>query len=128
MEKKKKIMIVDDEPDFQEMIKTRLEANNYEVITASTGEEALQKFTEEKPNAILLDVLMPGLNGMEVLEKIRKVNTHIPVFIITAFSSEERFKLANKLNATGFILKTYNLKDQIVNIKEAITLAEKYKG
>lgn len=127
MEKKKKIMIVDDEPDFQELIKVRLEANNYEIITASTGEEALQKFTEEKPNAIILDVLMPGLNGMEVLEKIRKVNARIPVFITTAFSSEERFKSANKLNATGFILKTDNLKDQLANIKEAITLAEKYK-
>jgi len=127
MENKKKIMIVDDEPDFQELIKARLEANNYEVITASTGEEALQKISEEKPNAIILDVLMPGLNGMEVLEKIRQVNTRIPVFITTAFSSEERFKLANKLNATGFILKTDNLKEQLANIKEAITLAEKYK-
>lgn len=123
---KKKILLVDDEPDFLELIKTRLEANNFTVITASSGEEALDKFAKEKPSAILLDILMPGINGLEVLEKIRKTNRHIPVFIATAFTSEERFKTANQLNATGFILKTGNLKEQIANISAAIKLAEKY--
>lgn len=127
MEIKKKILIVDDEIDFVEMMKLRLEANNFNIITAFTGEEGLQKFTVEKPNALLLDIMMSGMDGLSVLEKIRKENKHIPVFITTAFSSEARFKEANKLNATGFILKTDNLKEQVANITEAIRLAEKYK-
>jgi len=127
MEKKKKILVVDDETDFLEVIKIRLEASNYEVITATSGEEALKLYKEVKPSAIILDVLLPGINGMEVLEKIRKDNPSIPVLIITAFTSEERFKLANKFNATGFVLKTENIKDQIESINEAIKLAEKYK-
>ncbi|TAM37860.1 response regulator [bacterium] len=127
MEIKKKILIVDDEIDFLEVIKTRFVANNYHVITASTGEDALQKFSKENPSAVILDIMMPGIDGLSVLEKIRRVNKLIPVFITTAFSNEERFKMANKLNATGFILKTDDLKEQVANITEAIKLAEKYK-
>lgn len=120
-------MIVDDETEFLDMVKMRLEANGYEVITAFTGEEALQKFNKENPSAIILDVMMPGLNGLQVLEKIREKNKFIPVFITTAYTSEERMKVANKLNATAFILKTESIKDQLANIAEAIKLAEKYK-
>ncbi len=126
-DKKRKILLVDDEIDFLDMMKVRLKANNFDVITGSTGEEALEKFAKEKPSAIILDILMPGLNGLEVLEKIRQENRNIPVFIITAFSSEDRFKAANKYNATGFILKTESMQEQIVRINEAIELAEKYK-
>lgn len=125
--KKKKILLVDDEPDFQEFLKIRLQQYNYEVVLASSGEEALEKYAKERPSAVLLDIMMPGISGLEVLEKIRKDNKDIPVFITTAFTSEERFKMANKFNANGFILKTDNLKDQVVNISEAIRLSEKYK-
>ena len=124
---KKKILLVDDEPDLQKSIKVRLEHDGYEVSVASSGEEALEKYAQEKPNAVLLDIMMPGINGLEVLEKIREADKDIPVFITTAFTSEERFKMANKLNATGFILKTGNFKDQVANISEAIRLSEKYK-
>ncbi|MDD5731097.1 MAG: response regulator [Candidatus Omnitrophica bacterium] len=127
MDIKKKILIADDEIDFLEVMKLRLMANNYQVITASTGEEALQKFSKESPNALLLDIMMPGMDGLSVLEKIRETDKLIPVFMITAFSSEERFRRANRLNASGFILKTENLKEQVVNITDAINLAEKYK-
>ncbi len=125
---KKKILLVDDELDLQKVIKTHLENNNYDVSVASSGEEALEKYAREKPSAVLLDIMMPGINGLEVLEKIRKEDRNIPVFITTAFTSEERLKTANKLNATGFILKTGNFKDQVANISEAIRLFEKYKG
>ena len=124
---KKKILLVDDELDFQELMKSRLEKNNYEVVVASSGEEALEKYAKEKPSLVVLDIMMPGINGLEVLEKIRKDNKNIPVFIITAFTSEERLKAANEFNATGFILKTDNIKDQLANISEAIKLSEKYK-
>lgn len=127
MEIKKKILIADDEIDFLEVMKLRLAANNYQVITASTGEEALQKFSQENPSALLLDIMMPGMDGLSVLEKIREIDKLIPVFMITAFTSEERFRSANRLNASGFILKTDNLKEQVANITDAIKLAEKYK-
>ena len=125
---KKKILVVDDEQEFLRMIKMRLEANDYEVATVVSGEEALEKLKNYKPDAVLLDVLLPGLNGIEVLKKIRKDHKKLPIFIITAFSNEERFTLANKFNASGFIVKTSDLKKEVENIKSAIALADKYKG
>ncbi|MFA6321308.1 MAG: response regulator [Candidatus Omnitrophota bacterium] len=125
---KQKILIVDDEVDFLEMLRLRLEANNYSVVTAMDGNEALEKFKNEKPSAVLLDILMPGMDGIDVLKQIRKTNSSIPVFIITAFSNEERFKIANKLNASGFIVKTSDLQKEIQNITSAIEISGGFKG
>lgn len=125
---KKKILVVDDEPDFLEMIKLRLEANDYEVITASNGEEALRRAEEESPDAVLLDILMPKVDGLEVLKRIRRRNKNLPIFIITAFSTEELFKLANKLHASGFITKVSDLDKEVQNITNALNIADKYKS
>ena len=128
MKEKKKILVVDDEPDFLQVITMRLQANNYEVITAFNGKEALAKIKKEKPAAVLLDILMPKLNGLETLKRIRKINKKLPVYILTAFSNEERFKLAKKFNASGFIVKTSSLKKEIENITSVLRLADKYCG
>jgi len=127
MTKKKKILIVDDEVDFLEMLTLRLKANNYEVVTAVDGKDALDKFSKEKPDALLLDIMMPEIDGLSVLRKIREENAHIPIFMITAYSNEERFKAANMLNASGFILKTSDLQSQMQGLADAINISEKYK-
>jgi len=88
----------------------------------------LEKINKEKPNAVLLDVLMPGIDGLGVLKKIRKTDKDLPVYIITAFSNEERFKVANKLGASGFIVKTVDLKKEIENITTALNLSDKFKS
>lgn len=126
---KKKILVVDDEIDFAEIAKARLEADNYDVIVANNGKEALEMVKKDKPDAVLLDVMMPEIDGLSVLKQIRAQNAKIPVFVITAFSNEERVKIAAKLNASGFILKSHNdLTSELKNIKSAIELAEKYKN
>jgi len=124
---KKKILLVDDEIDFLELLKARLEANSYEVVTAMDGKEALEKVKKEKPDALILDVMMPELNGLEVLKAIRKDDQKLPIFIITAFSNEERFKLANQFNASGFILKTSDLQAEIDKINIVLGVAARYK-
>jgi len=127
MARKRKILVVDDEVDILELLVARLKANDYEVVTASNGQEALDKFAKEKPDAILLDIMMPEVDGLDVLRRIRKENENLPVFMITAFSNEERFKSATSLNASGFILKTSDMQSEIRNITAAIDIAEKYK-
>lgn len=124
---KKKILIVDDEPDFLEVMKVRLEANNYEVATASNGDDALDAIKRNKPDAVLLDILMPGMDGLEVLKRIRKTDNKLPVYIITAFSTEERFRVANKFGASGFIVKTDDLAKEVDNITGALDLSDRYK-
>lgn len=125
---KRKILLVDDEIDFLDMMKLRLEANNYSVVTASDGNDALEKFKKDKPSAVLLDILMPGMDGIDVLKKMRREDPKIPIFMITAFSNEERFRLANTFNASGFIVKTNDLQGEIQNITAAIGISENFKG
>ena len=124
---KKKILVVDDEIDFLNLLKARLEANNYNVVTAMNGKEALEKFKQEKPEALMLDIMMPGINGLEVLKTIRKEDKNLPIFIITAFSNEERFKVANQCNASGFIMKTSDLQTEIDNITKSLEIADRHK-
>jgi two-component system, NtrC family, response regulator GlrR len=127
-DKKKRIVVVDDEPDFIKMIKLRLESVGYEVITASTGTEALGIIKKHKPAAVLLDILMPGMDGLEVLKTIRAQDKNLPVFMVTAFSTQERFELANQLRASGFIVKTSDMKREVENITSAIMIASGFKG
>ena len=123
---KRKILIVDDEPDFLEIMSARLRANDYEVITASDGEEALKHVNDDKPDAVLLDILMPGIDGLEVLKRIRKTDVSLPVYIVTAFSTNERFKEANKLGVSGFIVKTDDLAKEVNNITSALDMSARF--
>lgn len=125
---KKKILIVDDEIDFTELMKTRLEANDFEVAVANNGESALEMVKTARPDAVLLDIMMPGIDGLTVLKRIRAMDERLPVFMITAFSNEEKIKLAGKLNASGFIIKArHDISEEIRNITDAIDVANKYK-
>ncbi len=128
MNKKKAILVVDDEIEFLNMIRLRLEANDYEVVTAINGEQAMEKLKDYKLDAVLLDIMLPDMNGIDILKTIRKKDKNLPVFMITAFSSPERFALANKFNASGFIVKTDDLQTEVNNITSAIRLADKFKG
>ena len=124
---KRKILIVDDEPDFLEVMRTRLEDDDYEVTTVASGEEALNYVKNDKPDAVLLDILMPGIDGLEVLKKIRKIDDSLPVYMITAFSTDERFKVANKLGASGFIVKTDDLAKEVDNITSALDMSARFR-
>lgn len=124
---KKRILLVDDEPDFLEVIKIRLEANGYEVLTASNGKEALAALNNEKVDAVLLDILMPQMNGIETLKNIRQEDKQLPVFMLTAYSDKINFTLANELGASGYIVKTSDLQKEIETVNAVLRVADKYK-
>ena len=124
---KKRILVVDDEVDFLEILKKRLESEGYEVVTASDGKQAIEKVKKVRPDAVLLDIMMPEINGIDVLTMIREEDKELPVFMVTAFSNEERLKLANKLNASGYIIKTSDLKKELEKMKSMIEIADKNK-
>lgn len=83
---KNKILIIDDEPDFAQIFKKRLEAEGYEVITASDGNEGLKKIRLEDPDVILLDILMPGKDGYTMLKEMKEdaFIRKVPVIVVTA--------------------------------------------
>lgn len=82
----KKILVVDDEPDIIKMIDVRLRANNYDVFTASDGAEGLEKVKRDKPDLILLDVMMPEVDGFQLFKMIRRdpLTAKIPIIMLTA--------------------------------------------
>ncbi len=128
-ERKKRILLVDDEPDFVELIKNRLEANEYQVVSARNGKEALallSRLTGDKFDAVLLDILMPEIDGLEVLKRIRQQDDKLPVFMLTAYSDNGMFERANKLGASGYVVKTSDLQQEINNINNILRLAPKY--
>lgn len=127
MENKKKILLVDDEPDFVELIRHRLQINGYCVTAASNGKEALEALQKESFDAVLLDIVMPQMDGITTLKLIRRSDKDLPVFMLTAHSEEERFEEANKLNAAGFIVKTADLQKEINNITGILRISDKYK-
>lgn len=122
-----RILVVDDEPDFLRVIRSRLEAEHYEVLTVSDGKQALEIIRQEKPDVVLLDIMMPGMDGLEVLRKIRRDNKTLPVFILTAYSNEARFKEARKLKASGFLNKSDHLGEGIKNVTSVLRIASRYR-
>lgn len=124
---KKRILLVDDEPDFVELIRHRLQINGYDVTAVGNGKEALGILRKEKFDAVLLDIIMPQMDGLKTLKTIRKRDKDLPVFMLTAHSDEERFRQANELGASGFIVKTADLQKEIDNITGILRLSDKYR-
>jgi two-component system response regulator AtoC len=107
-----RILIIDDEPTLRESLQVALSASGYEVQTARTGEEGLTLFTQENPDLILLDHWLPGINGDQVLQRIKEADPEIPVIIMTAQGSVDLAVQSMKMGAFDFLVKPFEL-DQI---------------
>ena len=104
-----RVLVVDDELDARELLQAFLVAKGYAVVTASDGEEALQKVKEERPHLILLDVRLPKLNGLEVLKHVREIDQEVGVIMITAVKEEDTGRQALQLGAFDYITKPLDL-------------------
>ncbi|MFH1504226.1 MAG: response regulator [Candidatus Omnitrophota bacterium] len=120
---KQKILVVDDEYQLVDMVQMRLEANNYEVITAYDGKEGLEKARKEKPGLILLDILMPEMDGYQALEKLREDITTklIPVIMFTAKGQLEDISKAAGLGIEDYIVKPFDYRVMLEKIKKALS-------
>jgi DNA-binding NtrC family response regulator len=103
--KDKVILVVDDEAGVRDMLAQYFGPRVRKVVQAATGEEALKLVRSENPVAVLLDIHMPGMNGLETLEKIRAMKPHLPIFIMTVDTDDAKVKDALKKNASGYLLK-----------------------
>ena len=115
-----KILMVDDEPEFLEMVKTRLEAGGYEVITASDGQQGLDKAKKEKPDLIILDLMLPKMDGYKVCGFLKKDTRYsrIPIIILSARAQEEDMQLGEELGADAYIIKPFDAAALLGKIKE----------
>jgi len=104
-----KILVVDDEIEACNALKEFLEGKGYEVYTAHDGKTALDKLRELRPQLVLLDMIMPGMHGIEVLHEIKKIDPRIGVIMVTVVTDEEQAKKALRLGAYDYITKPVDL-------------------
>ena len=105
----KKILIVDDEEDVRMFLRDFLNDRDFEVDTAGSGEEALEKFPSFLPDITLLDIMMPGMDGLQCLEEIKNKFPKSVVIMITALKDEVRMAKAKKLGAHDYVVKPFSL-------------------
>jgi len=122
-EQDKTILVVDDEPRIVEAVGMNLELEGYQVSSASNGYEALQKLTEDLPDLVILDVMMPEIDGFETLRKIREVST--VTVIMLAVRGEEIDKVRGlDLGADDYITKPFNPKELVLRIRAVLRRVE----
>ena len=118
-----KILVIDDEPSLQELVKTILESEGFEVEIASSGPEGLEKLGKGKPDLVLLDMMMPGMSGREVAEKIRgnaKTKSLKIIFLTVARFSEVGKDLLDKMKVQDYITKPFDNSDLISRVKKSL--------
>ncbi len=116
------ILIVDDEKNYPTIIGAILQEEGYTSLTASSGMEALDILRNESIDLVLTDVKMPGMGGIQLLEKIKEIHPDIPVIIMTAYGSVEKAVEAMHKGAYTFILKPFENQALIAHIAKAISV------
>jgi nitrogen regulation protein NR(I) len=119
----KRILVVDDEESIRELLKDFLETKGYEVAIASDGESGLKMLRDDRFDLMLMDVMMPGMSGLDVLREIDSENLDIPVIMMTAFASVQTAVEAMKLGAYDYITKPFVLEDIHHAIKRALDVS-----
>lgn len=116
----KKILVVDDEKDITETLSFMLKAAGYDVITASDGEEGLKFAKEENPDLIILDVMMPKINGYKIARLLKYDNKykHIPIIMVTARGQDSDKLIGEETGADEYITKPFEFEEVLTNVQK----------
>ena len=114
-----KILVVDDDTNICELLRLYLTKEGYQVTTANDGEEGLEKFNQLKPDMVLLDVMMPRMDGLEVCRRIRKLG-NTPVMMLTAKGETFDKVLGLELGADDYVTKPFDTKEVVARIKAVL--------
>ncbi len=122
--------MVDDKQEMVGLLKIRLESSGYEVISALDGESCLKKATEKKPSLIILDILLPDINGFEVCRRLKRNDKtkNIPIIMLTALSTDRDLSKGLEEGADCFITKPFNPADLLSEIGIAIDKRSKVRS
>jgi DNA-binding NtrC family response regulator len=115
------ILIVDDEKTIRWSLGEGLRNAGFEILEAASGEEGLQLFTDKTPDCVLLDMRLPGIDGMEVLRRMRNEITDVPVIVMTAYGEVDKAVESMKLGAYDFVTKPFMIEKMKVTIEHALT-------
>lgn len=122
-------MIVDDEVAFCKVMQDFLKSKGFDVVVAYSGDEALAKYGKENPDLVLLDILMPGKDGMETFRELKAIDPNIKVIMVTAVHNEDVAKQAASEGALDYIIKPINAEYLELSIMSRLSLLdEKSEG
>ena len=126
MEPKGKILIVDDEPLNVKLMKAYLPSDRYQTISAFSGEEALEKVESDSPDLILLDIMMPGINGYEVTERLKNnpATRNIPIILVTALDGSDNKVKGLESGADEFLNKPVNTAELLARVQSLLRLKQ----
>ena len=119
----KKILIVDDEKPISDIIKFNLTKEGYDVVTAFDGNEALEVFNQETPNLIILDLMLPEKDGLEVAREIRKTS-HVPIIMLSAKDSEIDKVIGLEIGADDYVTKPFSNRELLARVKAHLRRTE----
>ncbi|MGN2340429.1 response regulator YycF [Streptococcus dysgalactiae] len=119
----KKILIVDDEKSISDIIKFNLTKEGYDIVTAFDGREAVTVFEDEKPDLIILDLMLPELDGLEVAKEIRKTS-HVPIIMLSAKDSEFDKVIGLEIGADDYVTKPFSNRELLARVKAHLRRTE----
>lgn len=116
---KRRILVIEDEPDLVQMVKVRLESNGYEVLVAHDGQEGLRIARTERPDLLILDLMLPKVNGYEVCTMLKQDTRYqkIPIIMFTAKAQEKDEKLGLECGADAYVRKPFDAKELLGQIR-----------
>ncbi|UCD55261.1 MAG: response regulator transcription factor [Candidatus Omnitrophota bacterium] len=123
-----KVLIVEDEVSLRDGLRDNLEAEGYAVSTASTGKEGLKKGLEEEVDLILLDIVLPGMNGFDICKEIKSKKLTVPIIMLTAKAKEVDKILGLELGADDYVTKPFSINELLARIKAVLRRAEIHRA
>lgn len=115
----KRILVVDDEPSIVELIRVNLEDGGYEVGIAADGDEALERFSQEAWDLVILDLMLPGVDGIEVCRRIRK-ESQVPIIMLTAKADEIDRVLGLEMGADDYVTKPFSPRELLARVRAVL--------
>lgn len=119
------MLVVDDEPHIVELVAYHLEREGFTVVTAADGVEALEKVEEEGPDVVVLDVMLPGLDGFSVCQRIRRRHA-VPIILLTARTAEDDRVFGLDVGADDYVTKPFGARELVARVKAVLRRARRY--
>jgi len=122
------ILIIDDEPEMCWALEKAMQMEGFATVTAGGGNEGLDKFSAQKITAVLVDLKMPDMDGLEVIRRIRQADASIPVILITGHGNMDVAYEALSEDATGYVIKPFSMADLRATVRRLVCEAQDMEG
>ena len=118
-----RILVVDDDPTVSDVVRRYLERAGYDVALAADGPAALGAYAREEPDLVVLDLMLPGMDGLEVCRRLRNASTEVPIVMLTALGEESDRVLGLQLGADDYVTKPFSPRELVLRVQSVLRRA-----